>query len=49
MPGGGITEDSITAASLGKRIYAFVRGLDNRVYSNSAADGQPFGEWSLLR
>jgi hypothetical protein len=41
---------AITAASLGKRIYAFTRGIkDNRIYINSATDGQAFGGWQEVQ
>jgi hypothetical protein len=43
----GITTNvAPAAATLGNRIYIFAKGLqDNRIYVNSAADGQAFGNW----
>lgn len=42
------TASAVATASLGNRIYAFARGLDNRIYHTSAADGQPFGAWAEM-
>jgi hypothetical protein len=46
---GRTTESAPTAASLGTRIHVFVRGVDNRIYVNSAADGKPFNGWSEVQ
>ena len=43
------TASAVGAASLGQRLYAFARRLDdNRVYHISAADGQPFDPWAEM-
>ncbi len=50
-PGGwaaipGVTTDvAPAAASLGGRVYVFAKGLDNRIYVNSALEGQSFDGW----
>ena len=42
----GMTTDAApAAASLGNRIYVFIKGLDSRIYVNSALDGRAFGGW----
>ena len=44
------TASAVATASLGNRIYVFAKGIDDkRIYHTSAADGQPFGQWSLMR
>ena len=41
--------NAVGAASLGQRIYAFARGLDDsRIYHISAADGQAFDPWAEM-
>jgi len=42
------TDAAPAAASLGDRIYVFVKGLDTRIYVNSAVAGQAFGRWKLV-
>jgi hypothetical protein len=46
VQGGGTTNVSPAAASLGNRLYVFAKGInDNRIYVNSAADGHGFDGW----
>ncbi len=44
-----ITNAAPAAASLGNRIYAVIKGDDNRIYINSAADGEAFGDWTEVQ
>lgn len=42
----GVTTDMTpAAASLGNRLYVFAKGLNNRIYVNSALDGQAMSNW----
>ena len=47
--GGLVTDSSVAAKSLSGRLYEAARGTsDHLVYVNSAADGHPFGSWTLV-
>jgi hypothetical protein len=43
------TNTAPAAASLGNRIYVVIKGDDNRIYINSAADGESFGGWTEVQ
>ena len=36
FPSGGVTDEGVTAAPLGQRLYMFSVGLEGHVYANSA-------------
>jgi hypothetical protein len=49
VQGGGTTDVAPGLASLGQRLYAFAKGINNAlVYANSEQDGHPFGSWASL-
>jgi Astacin (Peptidase family M12A) len=45
----GATDVALAATSDGNRLFLINKGLDNRVYVNSAVAQQPFGGWKAMR
>jgi hypothetical protein len=43
------TDAAPAAASLGKTLYLFHKGLNNRIYVNAASDGAPFAGWAEVQ